>query len=454
MELEARLVRHVMDTPWEALPREVAQQTKDFILDTLGVLVAGSSAPGCGELVAQIADWNGKGEGTILVFGTRAPAPWAGLANATMAEARDFDDTHDRGIVHTMAPVLSAALAAAEVRGGAPGRDLIGAVALGVDLMARLGVASTTPLTWTRTATLGGMAAAAAGARMLGLHPNQAWDAMGIAYCQAAGNSQTIADGALVKRMQVGFAAHAGLLGLALARRGITGPRGILEGRYGYFRLYEGGNYDRGALTEGLGERFEILHLSAKPYPCARDGHAAIDAALALVREEVLIPEAIEEVIVRGSPVVHAVGGKAYDDMKGNVVVEAILNIPYAVAAVLVRRDLFIGDFEEAAIRDPRVAALARKVRVQIDPCLDARALAPVTVEARLTGGRVVSRRTDVMKGDPRNPLTRQDLLGKFHRCLGYAARPVGRDRAERLIELIDGLDRLPDVRELARLLA
>ena len=449
----AALVAHVVDATFERLPPEAVRVAKLFVLDTLGTLLAGTSAPACGELVEQLEEWGGRAEATVLHFGSRLPSPAVVLANATLAEARDFDDTHGPGLVHTMAPTLFPALAMAEMRGGASGKALLTAVIPAVDVMARLGLASTTPLTWTRTSTLGGMAAALAAGKLLGLPHQTVWDAVGIAYCQAAGNSQTIVDGALCKRMQVGFAARAGVLGIALARRGVTGPRQVLEGKHGYFQLYERGNYHPEALAEGLGERYETVNLSVKPYPCARDTHAAVDAAFELVARHDPAAADIASVVVRASGMVRDLFGKPFASITGNPVVEAILSVPYAVAAVLVRRDLFIGDFEPAVIADPVVGDLARRVEVAVDPALPPAALTPVTLEARLRDGRVLTARVDVMRGDPGRPLSPVEFEEKFRRCAAYARWPVEQATLDRVVETVDRLEQVADVRELVRLL-
>src|SRR6185369_7947352 len=167
---------------FEALPGDVVGTIKLFILDTLGVALAGSTAPACAELVDQVREWGGAPESTLLNFGGNVPAPSAALVNATLAEARDFDDTYDPGIVHVMAPTVSSALAMAERRKGVDGKTLITAVAAGAEIMCRIGAGCRSPLTWTRTATTGGFAAAAACSRLLEYEPETINHALGIAY--------------------------------------------------------------------------------------------------------------------------------------------------------------------------------------------------------------------------------------------------------------------------------
>ena len=437
---------------FDALPPSVVDTVKLFILDTLGVTLAGTTAPACADLVDQVREWGGTPESSLFNFGGKVPAPNAALVNATLAEARDFDDTYDPGIVHVMAPTVSSGLAMAERIGGVSGRELIAAVAAGAEIMCRIGAGCRSPLTWTRTATSGGFAAAAVSSRLLKYSPDIVNHALGIAYVQAAGNSQTVEDGALVKRMQVGFAARAGVVAAQLAGRGVTGPLRVFEGRHGYFTLYERGDYNREPLTEGLGERYEVGRLSVKPYPCARDSHAAIDAAR-MLRDTGVSPDEIAEVTVMASRAMINIGGKPWSSATGNPVVEAILSMPFAVAVMLLRGDLFIGDFDRDAVLHPGVTALARKVTVVEDPNIDPSALAPVTIEARLISGERRSATCERIRGSPDAMLSHDEFIAKFRRCAEYALRPVASGPLDRLIERVLDLENVREVSELTALL-
>jgi len=443
----------VAQSRFSALPAAVVTTVKHFVLDTLGAALAGSTAPACRELVEQVREWGGAQESTLLNFGGKVPVPSAALVNATLAEARDFDDTYDPGIVHVMAPTVSSALAMAERVGGVGGKALITAIVAGGEIMCRIGAACRSPLTWTRTATTGGFAAAAACGRLLEFEPEKINHALGIAYIQAAGNSQTVEDGALVKRMQVGFAARAGVVAAQLAGRGVTGPLRVFEGKHGYFALYERGDYNRPVLTQGLGEHYEIERLSVKPYPCARDSHAAIDAARTL--REMGVPCAdIAEVTVRASRAMINIGGKPWAEARGNPVVEAILSMPYAVAVMLLRGDLFIADFDRDAVLDPVVGDLARRIVVVEDPDIDPSALVPVTIEARLRNGEVKRARCDRMRGSPETMLSREEFIAKFRRCADYSVNAVGAQRLDSVIEQVLDLETVSDVSQLPALLS
>lgn len=433
------------DLAFARIPADVVKTIKLFMLDTVGVGVAGTTAPGCRELVEQVREWDRSGVASLLNFGDKVSLPSAALVNATLAEARDFDDTYDRGIVHVMAPTVAAGLAFAEQRGGVSGTELITAIVAGAEIMCRIGAACKSPLTWTRTSTIGGFAAAATIAKLSEYSRETTQHSLGIAYVQAAGNSQTIEDGALVKRMQVGLAARAGVVAAQLAGRGITGPLRVFEGKHGYFELYERGDYVREALEGGLGETFEVGQLSVKPYPCARDSHAAMDAARAL-RDQGIRPDEIVEATVLVSKAIFNVGGKPWAKATGNPVVEAILSVPYAVAVMLLRGDVFIGDFNESAVRDPRVNQLARSIRVVENTNLDPNALVPVVVEVKLKNGAVHSATCDAMRGSPSNMLSEREFVDKFKRCMEFAAYPVSASNVTSVVESILMIEHLKDV--------
>jgi 2-methylcitrate dehydratase PrpD len=215
----------------------------------------------------------------------------------------------------------------------------------------------------------------------------------------------------------------------AFARGG--SPVALLARYFGTITLYERGDYNREPLTDGLGERYEVGRLSVKPYPCARDSHAAIDAARTL-RETGLVPSEIVEVTVMASRAMINIGGKPWSSVTGNPVVEAILSMPFAVAVMLLRGDLFIGDFDRDAVLDPEVTALARKVTVVEDPNIDPSALVPVTIEARLRSGELRSATCERMRGSPDAMLSRDEFIAKFRRCAEYALRPVPPGRLSR----------------------
>ena len=378
-------------TRWQDVPAPTQAHIKSLVLDSFTVLAAGYRAVGCREVLDLLAEWPAE-RGTSVLFNTlKLPPPTAAMANAMLAEAWDFDDTHDAAIVHCMSPVLYAVLSAAEwSRQPVAGADFLAAVAVGLEVVARLGTACTSPLTWTRTATLGGIAGALAAGRVSTAKRETLLDGAGIAYMQAAGNSQTIVDAATAKKMQVGFAARAAVLGTLVAGRGLTGPHDILEGKYGYYELYERGDHHLGSAFEGLGDRWEIDKISVKPFPCARETHAAIFASLDASQGNPLKVSDIKDVIVTGPAILKDISGKGPASAGAAAVVSAHLSIPYTVAVVLLEGDLTLLDFTQARVLLPERQQLAAAVEVKAESSLPYNDLAPVDVVVTTREGKVL----------------------------------------------------------------
>lgn len=449
MDRLGELLRFVVSTRYDDLPPDVRLASKRFLLDTAAVTLAGSDAPGVQAVVDQVREWGGREEATIAVWGGRVPAMHAALANAVMAHALDFDDTHDAAQLHANVCVVPAALATAEMRGGVSGRELLEAHVVGLEVACRMALAARPGIHhgWLPTTLFGCFGATAAAGRLLGFTEARHRDAFGIVYSQAAGNRQGLLDGALIKRVQPGLHAKAAVTSALLARRGISGAANVLEGRYGLYPLYVGHEYAPEALTEGLGTRFEMLDVGLKPYPCCRATHEAIDASLELVRQAAVTPEDVAEVVVyvAAQDVAHLVGQPF--QLRQSVQVDAQFSLAYTVAAALCRGRIGIADFEEVAVREPTVIELSRKVRVAVDP---ARA---VTVEVRTADGRARSKRVALPPGHPARPLTVDELGDKVRLCAARAARKVPEHQVEALAERISRLETLGDAADLARLL-
>lgn len=468
MDAGQAIAKHLAGLSYADLPPTVREAGKEFTLDALGVALAGSTAPGAAEVARLVRRWAGRPEATVWAFGGKVPAPPAALVNGMLVHARDFDDTHDVAGVHALAAVLPAALAVAETAGGVAGRDLITALVAGVDLAGRLGLSIRYYQGWHLTGICGVFGAAAAAAKILALDEDRVRHALGIALSQAAGSLQPLLDGALAKRLQPGLAAQAGVLSAFLAREGITGPREIFQGPYGFFALYDsplaapdvrrftrqsdtGHVYGEEHLTRELGRTFEIANLSAKPYPCCRAAHGAAQAALACLEEEGVAADQVERAEARVPAWVANLVGRPFDPAANGALVAAQFSLPYILAAAIRWGDLFLDSFTADAIRDPEVLALARRIDVIVDPA--AAHKVPVAVTLHLRDGRQVSRTVTRVKGEPGNPLSPQDLAAKFRRCAAWALHPLDPVRIDQVVGLIRGLEDVPDVRQIPALL-
>lgn len=453
-DLAYDLAGYVADVRYHDLPLPVVEITKKFILDTLATSLAGSGAPGCEAVGKLIERDGGRTESTLLVYGGRVPASNAALVNSMLAHAIEFDDTHDATTVHANASVFPAAFAAAECKGAVSGKSLIEAVAIGVDVTCRLGMGITGATGWTPAAVFGYFGAAVACAKIAGLNREQTHDALGICYSQAAGNRQCNVDRAMVKRMQLGFAARAGVQSCQLVELGITGAKNIFEGTVGMGELYFGGKFEPKRVVDQLGKRFLGAELSIKPYPSARPTHGCIDAALSIVHEHNLRPADIDDVLVHVSYLVMRSGGAPFNVHEISQV-EAQFSIAYTVAVAIFRHGLFLDDFIEENIRkDSAVIDLARKVRVVNDQEPVGPGLTPVIVDIKTRSGRVYSKRTDVIKGNPEQPLDIDWVEQKFRRCADFASKPLLKAKLDSVVSTVRDLEAHENVGALLHALA
>lgn len=459
MDVIFKLAENIKKTEYDDLPDQVIEVTKNFILDTIGCAIAGSTASGSKEIIKQVKSWGGSKESSILIYGGKVPAINATFVNSYMAHARDFDDSHEGALAHCNATVLPPALAISEKIGGKNGKDLITATALGVDLVARIGMGARLFQGWHFTSILGGFGAVASAGKIIGLGKEQFVNAFGIAYSQASGNRQGRKDGALTKRLQTAFSSKAGMYSVLLAKEGITGAQNVLGGEWGFYRLYGDPNYPLNynaieeMLTNELGKRFEGINLSAKPYPSFRGSHAPIDATLELLARNEIMPDDIEEVVVYVSRNVYETGGTPFR-IRTNPQVDAQFSIPYTVSVALLKRGVGIKDFGVEEIkRNSEVLSMAERIKVIVDTSVEKNALVPVRVEIRKKNGEIYTNRVEIMKGDPEKALTFEEFSIKVRDCAGYSAKPLMPQTIEKVIQTIRDLEKLKDVKEFINIL-
>ena len=458
MDVIFDLAQNIVDTKYEDLPQEAVGIAKKFIIDSIGVGIAGSSVPGNAGIIDLVKEWGGKKESTIIVYGLQVPAPEAAFANSIFIHSNDFDDTDDRIATHTYVTALPAALAVAE-KMGSSGKELITAVILGVDLTCRLALAPSLFHGWHNTATVGIFGAAAAAGKTLGLNQVQMANTLGIAYSQAAGNRQGRLDGALTKRLQPPFSTKAGVISAILAQKGVTGARNVIQGEWGFFRLYH--DYSREyepdkwaeALKDGLGTRFEVVNLGAKPYPCVRVAHAPIDGALELAIKHNIKPEDVDEVTIYTNERVLGTAGGPFV-IRTDPLVDAQFSIPYTVAVALTRKKVTLDDFQEKSIRNPKLAKLADRVKVVIDPEFkDSRSVVgPIKIRIKMRDGKELSNRVELAKGHPQNPMTEFELSKKFKDCVKHSAKPISEQNIEQLLIMLGELEKVDNIGKVVRL--
>jgi 2-methylcitrate dehydratase PrpD len=460
MDAIVPLVRNLGAIQFEDFPPEAVLAAKNCILDTLASLVAGTNAPGCPEVVGQAVEWGGKPESTILNYGKKVPVFLAALANGTMARAVDFDDVFEPGTIHASASIVPTALAVSERQGKIDGKAFLTAVTLGIDLICRLGKTHRIPpgvSGMNVTFQYAAFACAGVAAKLMGLDEEKTINAMGLAYSQTSGNSQNLLEGTLAIRFCQGLAAQAGIYSAVFADKGITAAKEVLQGKFGYFPVYQRGEYDPRALLEDLGKRFEVTHITTKTYPCCMHTHAAIDALRNILDIHPLKAGDIEKIVVRvnqqGYNFVCIPKSKAY---RPRTVPEAQFSLPYTVITAFLKGHVSLRDFSEEVIRNPEVQRLTSKVECAVDQELERTfpgRVSPAIVEIRSKEGKGYIEKVVDRRGSPANPVTLEEVEEKFRQCCGFAKIPISKKNIEKIIAGIKELDTWCDVGQIAKLL-
>ena len=447
MDIIERLVDNVIDTKYEDLPDEAIKATKRNIIDTIAVLVAGSTAPGCETLVNLVREWGGKEESTVLIHNGKVPALNAALVNSVMARALDFDNGMAGGM-HPSASIVPTALAVAEMCGSIDGREFLTTITLGDDLAARINRATNpSRFGFDPTGTSLVFGTAAISGRILGLDREKMLDALGIAFNQAAGNMQSNIDGTLTVRLIQGLTSRAGILSAILAQRGITGVRNILQGVYGFFHLFAHDKVNLEALTDGLGEKFEGVTTIYKKYPSCGATLATTDAALELCSEHNIEPGEVAEITVNVSQWVYHLVGRPFE-IRSSPEVDAQFSIPYTVANALVRRSSTIKHFTEEFVRSPEIIELAEKVHLVV-----AQMPEYMRMEIKMRDGDCWSKSIKYPRGFPQNPLTDEEFKEKWEDCVAYTPKPLPEGNFEKLAKMVNKMEEVDDVSKMVELL-
>jgi aconitate decarboxylase len=446
----AKFAEHVVAAEYAHLSAEAVAATKTFVLDSFGVGVAGSAGPWVAQLVATAAHWGQAGDARVWVSDTALPAPAAAMCNGYQIHNCEYDCVHEAAVVHPLAVLLAATTAYAERTGGVSGRDYLAAVALGVDVGAGLGVASKAPLRFFRPATAGAFAATAAIGKLMGFDAATLTAAFSIAYGQLCGTMQAHSEGSPLLAMQIGFNARNALIACDMAANGLTGPRNVLEGPFGFYRLFEG-DHDLSPVLGNLGKIWRIVEVAHKPFPCGRATHGMLDGILNLLSEHRFTASEVERIECQVPPLTHRlVARPARAGMTPN---DARLSAPYVLACALLGAGVALDDFTPEALADPTRLTLAQRVGLRVDDNRDPNALAPVTVVVRLTDGTVREILVREVYGSPAKPMSREAHLAKFRTNWISGARALPEAAGERLIALIDELEAVREIAELVDLM-
>ncbi|MEU8246712.1 MmgE/PrpD family protein [Nonomuraea sp. NPDC048916] len=459
--LAAELARFAAGTLAGPLPDEVTDSVRRRILDVLGLCVAAYRLPTSAAAAGYVADQGGTPEAGAVGVAAGLPAPQAAFANGVLAHSLDYDDTHLPSVLHPSAAVVPAALAAAQAS-GASGADTVAAVAAGLEVTVRLGMAGYDSELGNSvffehgqhaTSICGAMGGAVAAALLMGLGVDGVQHALGITASFASGIIEANRTGGTVKRLHCGWAAQSAVTAAGLTRRGFTGPPTVLEGRFGFFEAFLRGETDLGQVLDGLGEEWAVPGIFFKPYPANHFTHTAIDAGIALRARGVPL-DRIEHIELRVPAAVIRTIGQPLDRKRApETGYQAQFSGPYAVVAGLIGGSgLGVGldDFSDELARDPARRALMALVDVVPDERCDAifPHQFPAVVRVRADDGREWTEEVLANRGGPARPLSDADLARKFRENV---AGRLPEESARTVRDLVMRLDRLTGVSEVMR---
>lgn len=442
-----RFARWVETFPYERIPAEVADRTKEILYDGLGALLSATSPRyDIGGVLRRFVQETG-GTPEAQVFGTdlRTNCATAALVNGTFGYYCDIESHHAGAIMHAIAVVGPAALAVGE-RMHRSGRDVLAAIVVGIEAACRVSYALGGAALYARgfhpTCVAGTFGSLAAAARLYGLRGPALRRALGLAGTETSGLLAWVSDDTEHSRpYNMGLASRHGVFAAHLASCGFGGPPAIFEGKYPLGHAFTG-QWDEGALFSGLGETFKVMEIAIKQYACCAFIHPGLDGLFEIMEQEPVRAADIRRVTLR-----YPAGG--YHVIDGNALRSHCAQYVLALAAYKGAVDF--DDILHDRRSDPGIRALSERVGVLGDEELDRTYpdLYRSIIEVETAAGRYV-RDVTYPKGSPQRPLSRDALDRKFARL---TADVIGARRRDEITEMVRRLEDVPDVTELARLL-
>ena len=425
------LVDHFISMKVDKMPVVRLQQAKVLLCDYLGVALGGSQTDS-GKIASNFAKvTGGEPKATIIGDGTKVPAVHAAFANAIASHSIELDDVDVLALFHFSPPVVSAALAVAEQE-GSTGKELLTAIALGCEMMARASHATNFSLRnrgFHTTPTCGVFGAAVASAYLMHLDRDQFISALGLAGAQSSGLMEMYGP-SMQKRFNPGPAARNGVTSATIASLGFTGTATIFEGERGFCRCFTD-EYDIDAFTRNLGDDFPD-EFEFKPYSCARPIHNVIDCAINIRKELVEPISAVKSITVRR----HPQWAEYHQNAAPKTYHEAQVSLPYSVAVALLEGAALFPQYSNDKLGDPEILRLSAMVKIVSDDTLPRGVSCLMEVET--VNGQKLASQVDHPSGSIKNPMTAEQMSHKVH----LLADPVlGAEGTDALISIVNNLD-------------
>src|SRR6202140_4687187 len=449
--ITATMSRWAASLEYKQLSQEAVYQAKRFLLDSVGCALGGYQQHDVIIALEVLKEMAGRGPATVIGTGQKKDAVSASLANALMTRCMDYNDIYWKQDPSHPSDIFPAAMACCE-RAKSDGKELIVGFVLGHEFEMRLCEAAFPGIRergW-HHATLTAFVSPIVAGRALHLTWEQIQHAIGISasrHCTMG--AVTAGKLTMMKNTVDPMATQSGVLSALLAERGYTGPEHVIDGKEGLVHCY-GPEWKQNLLTDGLGQSWRITQCGMKFFPTEALTHAPISAVLDLVKSNDLRPDQVEKIQIRSLARAADIlsDPSKYDPRTKET---ADHSLPYVIAAALVDRQVTPAQFEMNKIMDPAIRAQLKKVEVVADPEIEKvfPALQRVIVNIATSDGRNFTKQLDYPKGDPRNPLTDQDVEEKF---AALAEGVLSQSAQKKLKDAIWNLEKIGSVSKLMAL--
>ncbi|MGC8542662.1 MAG: MmgE/PrpD family protein [Vulcanisaeta sp.] len=448
------IIHYALSVKFEDLDQQVINEVKRRILDSIGVALAAFSAEPVKIARAVARSYRSSAEATIWGTQDTAALDWASFTNALMVRYLDFNDTYlSKEPLHPsdMIPTL---MAAAEYK-GLGGKDLITAIAASYEIGVRLCDAGSLRLRGWDHVNYIGIAVTAGLSKLMGLDENKALNALSIAVVPHAAMRQSrVGELSHWKAAATANSSRNAMFAVLLAKEGFTGPDAPLKGEMGFIRQLLSGDFNEKVILElgSLPSPKRILDTYIKPYPVEYHAQSAVDAAKQIRREygKAVEPDDVEYIVIDTFKAAYDIIVKDPEKWDPRTKETADHSLMWVTAVALLNGTVELYHYRPENIRDPRVLALIKKMRVNVDPELDK--LYPSAIPNRITvkfkDGKELTARVDYPKGHPKNPMSDEEVEDKFKRLTEGILTP---SQVNSVISLVRNLESLRDLKQILK---
>jgi 2-methylcitrate dehydratase PrpD len=443
------LAQFICHTKWEDIPHEAIEMGKLHILDTMGVLFAGSRAKIAEIIKEYIQSLGCREECTLITQGIKTSAQYAALGNGMIAHVLDFDDYEWPSMAHPSVTVLPAVLALGE-KLQARGKECLEAYLLGMEVISKIGYGvnpSHYDKGWHSTSTLGTLGASAASAKLLNCNLENVKMALGIASSMSSGLRGNF--GTMTKAFHAGHASKSGVESATLASLGFTADKTILERELGFCSIFtEDKAYDLKKIVQNLGAPFSIVSpgIGIKPYPSCAATHSVLDGIFQLIKQHTIKAEDVDRVECG----IFYLYPKMLIHSEPRTGLEGKFSLEFCVAVALLDREVNLEKFTDEKVNRPEVQALIQKVKQFVTKDVGDKGThyPGAIVKIYLRNGASYVTKVEARKGSPLNPLSKDEVINKF---IENSSMVFKKNRIDEMIEKVMYLNGLTDIRELIR---